>query len=156
MIPCEAFSKKRKYLNKLMVKSIDTSNLSYSLPPNYLKLIAFLIEPLLDSPDSLKVDCEEIPSTKRVWIRLAVDEGDKGRIYGRGGRNIQAIQTVLAITAKQLGQTLYLEIYEEPGDNDRSGYYRRSESNRRFVRRRSRSQSQTGPKLSIRSRWQEE
>ncbi|MEL4898359.1 KH domain-containing protein [Crocosphaera sp. Alani8] len=139
-----------------MVKSIDTSNLSSSLPPNYLKLIAFLIEPLLESPDSLKFDCEEVPSTKRVWIRLAVDEGDKGRVYGRGGRNIQSIQTVLATAAKQMEQTLYLEIYEESGENDRSGgYHRRSESNRRFVRRRSRSQSQTPPKLSLRSRWQE-
>ncbi|MDJ0842769.1 KH domain-containing protein [Crocosphaera sp.] len=139
-----------------MVKSIDTSNLSYSVRPNYLKLIGFLIQPLLDSPDSLKVDCEEVKSTQRVWIRLAVDEGDKGRIYGRGGRNIQAIQAVLAIAAKQVGQTLYLEIYEEQGENNRSNYYRRSESNRRFVRRRSRSQSQPSPKLSIRSRWQQE
>ncbi|EAZ90438.1 KH domain-containing protein [Crocosphaera chwakensis] len=138
-----------------MVK-IDTSNLSYSVPPNYLKLIAFLIEPLLDSPDSLKVDCEEINSTKRVWIRLAVDEEDKGRIYGRGGRNIQAIQTVLAIAAKQIGQTLYLEIYEEPGEKTRStSYSRRSEPNRKFIRRRSRSQVQSKPKLSIKSRWQE-
>ena len=140
-----------------MVKSIDTSNLSYSLPPNYLKLLLFLIEPLLDSPDALKIDCEEIPSTKRVWIRLAVDEGDKGRIYGRGGRNIQSIQTVMAIAAKQVDQTLYLEIYEEDRESNRSNnYYRRSEPNRKFVRRRSRSQSQTSPKLSIRSRWQEE
>ena len=139
-----------------MVKSIDTSNLSYSVRPNYLKLIGFLIKALLDSPDSLRVDCEEISSTQRVWIRLAVDEGDKGRIYGRGGRNIQAIQAVLAIAAKQVGQTLYLEIYEEQGDNNRSSYSRRSESNRRFVRRRSRSQSPPSPKLSIRSRWQEE
>ncbi len=138
-----------------MVK-IDTSNLSYSVPPNYLKLIAFLIEPLLDSPDSLKVDCEEINSTKRVWIRLAVDEEDKGKIYGRGGRNIQAIQTVLAIAAKQIGQTLYLEIYEDPEAKARSmSYSRRSEPNRKFVRRRSRSQVQSKPKLSIKSRWQE-
>ncbi len=139
-----------------MVKSIDTSNLSYSVPPNYLKLISFLIEPLLDSPDSLKIDCEEILSTKRVWIRLAVDEADKGRIYGRVGRNIQSIQTVLAIAAKQVDQTLYLEIYEESGEASRSSYYRRSEPNRKFVRRRSRSQSQTAPKLSVRSRWQEQ
>ncbi|CCQ55527.1 KH domain-containing protein [Crocosphaera watsonii WH 8501] len=139
-----------------MVKSIDTSNLSYSVSPNYLKLLSFLIEPLLDSPDSLKIDCEEIPSTKRVWIRLAVDEGDKGRIYGRGGRNIQSIQNVLAIAAKQVEQTLYLEVYEESEDNSgRSSYNRRSESNRKFVRRRSRSQSPSDPKLSIRSRWQE-
>ncbi|MDJ0578948.1 KH domain-containing protein [Crocosphaera sp.] len=139
-----------------MVKSIDTSNLSYSVSPNYLKLLSFLIEPLLDSPDSLKIDCEEITSTKRVWIRVAVDEGDKGRIYGRGGRNIQSIQMVLAIAAKQVEQTLYLEIYEEAGDSNRSSYHRRSEPNRKFVRRRSRSQSQSDPKLSIRSRWQEQ
>ena len=139
-----------------MVKSIDTSNLSYSVSPNYLKLLSFLIEPLLDSPDSLKIDCEEITSTKRVWIRVAVDEGDKGRIYGRGGRNIQSIQMVLAIAAKQVEQTLYLEIYEEAGESNRSSYHRRSEPNRKFVRRRSRSQSQSDPKLSIRSRWQEQ
>ncbi len=140
-----------------MVKSIDTSNLSYSVSPNYLKLLSFLIEPLLDYPDSLKIDCEEIPSTKRVWIRVAVhEEEDKGRIYGRGGRNIQSIQMVLAIAAKQVEQTLYLEIYEKPGDGNRSTYNRRSEPNRKFVRRRSRSQSQSDPKLSIRSRWQEQ
>lgn len=139
-----------------MVKSIDTSNLSYSVSPNYLKLLSFLIEPLLDSPDSLKIDCEEITSTKRVWMRVAVDEGDKGRIYGRGGRHIQSIQMILAIAAKQVEQTLYLEIYEEAGESNRSSYHRRSEPNRKFVRRRSRSQSPSYPKLSIRSRWQEQ
>ena len=139
-----------------MVKSIATSNLSYSVSPNYLKLLSFLIEPLLDSPDSLKIDCEEITSTKRVWMRVAVDEGDKGRIYGRGGRHIQSIQMILAIAAKQVEQTLYLEIYEEAGESNRSSYHRRSEPNRKFVRRRSRSQSPSYPKLSIRSRWQEQ
>lgn len=77
----------------------------------------FLIEPLLESPELLNFDCELVPSTKRVWIRLAFEENDKGRIYGRGGRNIQAVKTVLQTAANIVGDTLYLEIYDEQGRN---------------------------------------
>lgn len=65
----------------------------------------------------LNFDCELVPSTKRVWIRLAFEENDKGRIYGRGGRNIQAVKTVLQTAANIVGDTLYLEIYDEQGRN---------------------------------------
>ncbi len=133
-----------------MVKSTDSPNIPHLTPPDYLKLIGFLIEPLLESPDSLSVDCEQIKSSKRVWIRLAVDEVDKGRVYGRGGRNIQAIQTVLTTAANRAGQSLYLDIYEGIGENTRY------KPNRKFVRRRPSSQGSNVPKLSIRSRWQEE
>lgn len=85
--------------------------------PNYQGLVRFLIEPLLESPELLLLDCEQIKSTKRVWIRLAFEESDKGRIYGRGGRNIQAIKAVLQTTADITGDTLYLEIY---GDEEKS------------------------------------
>lgn len=139
-----------------MLNSTQNPQIVYQTSPDYLKLIGFLIEPLLEVPDSLSVDCEEIKSTQRVWIRLAVDEVDKGKIYGRGGRNIQAIQTVLTTAANKVGKTLYLEIYEGDQSRDQSSYRRRNEPNRKFVRRRSRTQAQTMPKLSVRSRWQEE
>ncbi|MGK7939137.1 MAG: KH domain-containing protein [Crocosphaera sp.] len=139
-----------------MLNSIHKTQVESPTSPDYLKLIGFLVEPLLEVPDSLSIDCEEIKSTQRVWIRLAVDEVDKGKIYGRGGRNIQAIQTVLTKAASQVGKTLYLEIYEGVQSRNQSSHQRRYEPNRKFVRRRSRTQSQTMPKLSIRSRWQEE
>ncbi len=139
-----------------MLNSTHNPQMAYSTSPDYLKLINFLVEPLLEVPDALSVDCEEIKSTHRVWIRLAVDEVDKGKVYGRGGRNIQAIQTVLTTAASKMGKTLYLEIYEGAQSRNNSSHQRRYEPNRKFVRRRSRSQSQTMPKLSIRSRWQEE
>lgn len=93
--------------------------------PDYDGLVRFLIEPLLESPELLSFDCENIPSTKRVWIRLAFEDNDKGKIYGRGGRNIQAVRNVLQTAAKMAGQTLYLEIYE---DKERSRM-KRSRSN---------------------------
>ena len=90
--------------------SSDTDNLN---KPDYDSLVRFLIEPLLESPALLSFDCEQIPSTKRVWIRLAFEDNDKGKIYGRGGRNIQAVRNVLQTAAQMAGETLYLEIYEE-------------------------------------------
>ena len=83
--------------------------------PDYDGLVRFLIEPLLESPGLLSFDCEQISSTKRVWIRLAFEDHDKGKIYGRGGRNIQAVRNVLQTAAQMAGETLYLEIYEEQG-----------------------------------------
>ncbi|OLP20417.1 KH domain-containing protein [Leptolyngbya sp. 'hensonii'] len=79
--------------------------------PDYIGLVEFLVKPFLESPDSLKVDCETSSGKPRVWIRLAFESSDKGRVFGRGGRNIQAIRTVLAAAAQAVGQSAYLDIY---------------------------------------------
>jgi predicted RNA-binding protein YlqC (UPF0109 family) len=139
-----------------MLKSTANPNLPHRTSPDYINLIGFLLKPMLESPDSLKIDCEKVNSNQRVWIRLAIDELDKGRVYGRGGRNIQAIQTVLTIAANKAGESLYLDVYEGFGDSTRSSSPQRPDSNRKFVRRRSRAQGSNVPKLTIRSRWQEE
>ncbi|WP_072722717.1 KH domain-containing protein [Planktothrix tepida] len=81
--------------------------------PNYDQLVRFLIEPFLDSPDTLRVDCEHFASLRKTWIRLAVEAEDKGRVYGRGGRNIQAIRMVLIALAAASGETIYLDIYND-------------------------------------------
>ncbi|HLO48890.1 MAG TPA: KH domain-containing protein [Kamptonema sp.] len=87
--------------------------------PDYVGLVRFLIEPFLESPESLRVDCELHPRQARTWIRLAFDEPDKGRVYGRGGRNIQAIRTVLEMVAKTVSQSVYLDIYDAQGEEPR-------------------------------------
>lgn len=96
-----------------MLNSNLDSNSTNISRPDYPNLIKFLVEPLLDSPDLLKYDCESIPSTKKVWVRLALEPGDKGKFYGRGGRNIHAFRTVLQMAAIAAGEILYLEIYDE-------------------------------------------
>ncbi|RUR75310.1 hypothetical protein PCC6912_48470 [Chlorogloeopsis fritschii PCC 6912] len=52
---------------------------------------------------------------KRAWIRIAFESTDKGKVFGRGGRNIQAIRTVIAAAAEAAGHSVYLDIY---GSND--------------------------------------
>jgi len=79
--------------------------------PNYETLIRFLIQPFLESSDTLKLDCEISPNKPRIWVRLAFDGSDKGRVFGRGGRNIQAIRTVVEAIAQMSGYSVYLDIY---------------------------------------------
>lgn len=79
--------------------------------PDYVGLVNFLMQPFLESPESLSVDCEISRSTKRAWIRIAFDSTDKGKVFGRGGRNIQAIRTVISAAAQAAGQSAYLDIY---------------------------------------------
>ncbi|WP_323713085.1 KH domain-containing protein [Gloeocapsopsis dulcis] len=79
--------------------------------PDYTKLVKFLIQPFLENPDSLRVDCEVSQSSRKVWLRVAFESEDKGKVYGRGGRNIQAIRTVIAAAGAIAEQSVYLDIY---------------------------------------------
>jgi len=85
--------------------------LSAEQTPDYVGLVRFLVQPFLEVPDSLKIDCEISPAKLKVWVRLAFESSDKGRVFGRGGRNIQAIRTVLEAAAKAVGYSAYLDVY---------------------------------------------
>ncbi|MEO0541188.1 MAG: KH domain-containing protein [Cyanobacteria bacterium P01_A01_bin.105] len=87
--------------------------------PDFEALVRFLIQPLLDQPESLKVHCETLGGGKRIWVRVAFEGEDKGRVYGRGGRNIQAIRNVVTATGKLAGCEAYLDVFGEP--NHREG-----------------------------------
>jgi hypothetical protein len=87
--------------------------------PDYTKLVKFLCSPFLDSPDSLRLDCEQSPRTKRILIRLAIEGEDKGRVFGRGGRNLQAIRTVLRAVAELNGHIASLEVFGTSSGDDR-------------------------------------
>jgi predicted RNA-binding protein YlqC (UPF0109 family) len=114
--------------------------LSNSLPstsPDYIGLVRFLITPFLEDPDTLNVDIENYKQNERLWIRLAFDEADKGKVFGRGGRNLQAIRSILETAARGNGLSIHLEVYEEEGGRARrpsgngNGYDRRPNNNRR-------------------------
>ncbi|MBF2003772.1 MAG: KH domain-containing protein [Synechococcales cyanobacterium C42_A2020_086] len=107
--------------------------------PDYKGLVNFLVQPFLDSPESLRVDCELL-RTSRVLIRVAFEGEDKGRVFGRGGRNIQAVRTVIQAVAQAAGHSAYLEVFGGPSLGAPSG--REGVSDERS----SRSPSQRSPK----------
>jgi uncharacterized protein len=79
--------------------------------PNYKELVEFLLVPFVESPKSLKVDCERSTSQSKVWVRVAFDSTDKGRVFGRGGRNLHAVRSTLAALAQLAGESIFLDIY---------------------------------------------
>jgi uncharacterized protein len=83
------------------------------IKPNYIELVKFLISPFLELPDSLNVDCETYADNRKVLIRVAFSGSDKGRVFGRGGRTLQAIRTVVNAAAQMVQQTVHLEVYGE-------------------------------------------
>lgn len=89
----------------------DLSSASNSATANYEKLTKFLLEPLLDDPQSLAIDCEQLSGSNRVLIRVAFEQEDKGKVFGRGGRNLRAIETVLNGSAADPQRKVSLDVY---------------------------------------------
>lgn len=98
-------------LNPQVKKVVNTFNSG----PDYVGLVKFLIHPFLESPESLRIDCELSQTLQKIWIRVAFDSADKGKVFGRGGRNIQAIRTVITAAAATAEQSVYLDIYGSNG-----------------------------------------
>jgi len=95
-------------VSNLAPTDLKESSVAY---PDYVGLVRFLLSPFLESPGSLKIDCEISPRRARVLLRVAFEGEDRGRVFGRGGRNIQAIRTVLQAIAEVAGHSVHLDIY---------------------------------------------
>ncbi len=109
--------------------------------PDYEKLARFLIEPFLEDPQTLSVNSEVNPNSKKIWLRIAFDKSDRGKVFGRGGRNIQAIRTTIQTAAKAHNESVFLDIYSDESDESDNGDRRRSSNNRR------RNPSKPAPKI---------
>lgn len=81
--------------------------------PNYPALVKFLLEPFLEHPEELRISSEQFAHGTRHWLRISMSESDRGRAYGRGGRNIQSIRQVLEGVGRAHGHTVSVEIHEE-------------------------------------------
>ena len=82
-------------------------------PPNYVELVRFLVTPFLEFPDALTVDFESYAGQHRVLMRMAFADSDKGRVFGRGGRTLQAVRAIVDAAAQLAGQTASLEVFGE-------------------------------------------
>ena len=111
--------------------------------PNYEKLARFLIEPFLEDSQSLSINSETNSNNKKIWLRIAFDKSDRGKVFGRGGRNIQAIRTAIKTAATAHNESVFLDIYsDEPSNGDTDN--RRSDSGNS---RRRKSPSKPAPKI---------
>lgn len=98
----------------------DNTQTSELTTTDFEALARFLMGPFLDKPEELKFHVEKLAGGKRLWLRAAFnEEEDKGRVFGRGGRNIKAMRNVMMAAAKQSEITVNLNVFGEP-EPDRS------------------------------------
>lgn len=120
---------------------------------DYEALARFLMEPFLDKPEVLKFHVESLAGGKKLWLRAAFDEDeDKGRVFGRGGRNIKAVRQAIMAAGKLEGMTVNLNVFGEPqpekaerGEGDRGGRGRSSGGRGRGGDRRPPQRASTNP-----------
>ncbi len=96
---------------------------------DYAELVRFLVTPFLEEPDKLSIHCETYANGK-IWVRLAFADADKGHVFGRNGRTIQSMRTLVTAAGKLADQPVHLEVFgSQPARESRGG--RRGGSRRR-------------------------
>lgn len=73
-------------------------------------LILWLARELVEKKDEVSVNAVDQGSA--TVLELTVDEGDLGRVIGRGGRTAKALRTVLEATARREGRRAVLDILD--------------------------------------------
>lgn len=71
-------------------------------------LVRYLVESLVDSPDSVKIESTEKEGS--IHIDVTLDADDVGKVIGRGGRIIKAIRTLARAAGSTEGTQVDVEI----------------------------------------------
>ncbi|MFN7859022.1 MAG: KH domain-containing protein, partial [Pseudanabaena sp.] len=83
----------------------------------------------LTYPEALRVDFESNSKSDRVWIRVAFNPEDRGRVFGKGGRTIQAVRTVVMTAAQEFGHSARFEVFDPTPNATSDDYQDRSSEN---------------------------
>lgn len=75
------------------------------------EFVEYIVKELVDN--TLEVSVTETHNSKKVAYHVRVDEGELGKVIGRNGQNVKAIQTLLYAIAARRGFKATLEIVNE-------------------------------------------
>lgn len=74
------------------------------------ELLIRIAKGLVDKPDEVRVDVDEINENGVIVYHLHVSEDDMGRVIGKQGRIAKAIRTVMRAAATRNDQKIAVEI----------------------------------------------
>jgi len=75
---------------------------------DYTELVSYIVRSIVSKPEDVTVMLVEGDRTNRVEVRLAAE--DVGKVIGRGGRNIDAIRSVVRAAALKNHDRVMVEI----------------------------------------------
>ena len=74
------------------------------------ELLALIAQGLVDEPDQVTVEVDDINEEGVIVFHLHVAPDDMGRVIGKGGRIAKAIRTVMRATANRKDAKIMVEI----------------------------------------------
>jgi len=72
------------------------------------ELLKYILQNLVSKPEKISISKKEEGAD--ITFIIQVDDEDKGKIIGKGGRNIKAIRDILVVLAKRSQQKVFLKI----------------------------------------------
>lgn len=105
----EAFAEERQVSEDDVDQVMDAAAANGDNPIEQLRgLVVWLVNQLMDEPETVSVEAVERGSTIQIQIRLP--EADLGKIIGRGGRIAKSIRTALMIAGSRHHLRVSLDI----------------------------------------------
>jgi predicted RNA-binding protein YlqC (UPF0109 family) len=74
----------------------------------FIELTRFIVERMVGSPQAVSV--RAIPRGRSTILEVEVAEDDKGKLIGKGGRNIDAVRAVVRAAGLRGGQRVQVEL----------------------------------------------
>ena len=74
-------------------------------------LITYIAQQLVDKPEQVELKVSEAEGGKTFELKVAPE--DVGKVIGRDGRTINALRTLLSVTAQRKGVKARLEILDD-------------------------------------------
>jgi predicted RNA-binding protein YlqC (UPF0109 family) len=75
---------------------------------DYTDLVSYIVKAIVSRPDAVKVAMVE--GERNTRIEVSLDPEDVGKVIGRGGRNIDAIRSVIRAAALRNRDRVMVEI----------------------------------------------
>ena len=90
-------------------EDLDEEDTGEQSPVNSMReMIEYIARALASNPDAVSVT-EEVDGD-RIYLRLSVDDQDKGKVIGRDGRVAQSMRSLLRVAAVKADTRVSLEI----------------------------------------------
>lgn len=77
----------------------------------FTDLIEYIAESLVDRPDEVKI--KELEGERVTILELSVAEEDLGKVIGKYGRTLRAMQTLLSAAGLKTNKKNLLELIEQ-------------------------------------------
>jgi predicted RNA-binding protein YlqC (UPF0109 family) len=86
---------------------------------DYVDLVEFIVKSIVDHPEAVAVEAVEGRGRSET-LEIRLDPGDVGRVIGKGGRNIEAIRSLVKASAIKEHHRVNVEVIAD--DDERQPY----------------------------------